>query len=138
MGRPPTPESERFWAKVRVADEDACWPWVGSTDRGGYGQFRRSAAHGFSMIKAHVFANITENGAPPEGKPLSLHACDNPPCCNPKHLFYGDHQDNSDDKWRKGRGHRLYGDKNGMWGRKGEASPSHMSNRWKRYKESLK
>lgn len=32
-----------------------------------------------------------------------MHSCDNPPCCNPRHLSPGTRQDNVDDCVRKGR-----------------------------------
>ena len=42
------------------------------------------------------------NGPIPDGL-LILHHCDNPPCCNPIHLFLGTQSDNMRDAASKGR-----------------------------------
>ena len=47
----------------------------------------------------------------PEGK-LVLHRCDNPGCVNPDHLYIGNHQDNMDDKMKRGRHVLIYGTDN--------------------------
>jgi hypothetical protein len=39
-----------------------------------------------------------------------LHTCDNPPCCNPAHLFVGTAKINLQDASRKGRTARLRGE----------------------------
>lgn len=88
-----------FWPKVASSgDPDACWPWTGGVNRDGYG----NAWAGGRCWKAHRIAWTLANGAIPSGLQV-LHHCDNPPCCNPAHLFLGTHADNMADMVRKGR-----------------------------------
>lgn len=51
---------------------------------------------------AHRFVWETVIGPIPDGM-MVLHRCDNPPCCNPDHLFLGTHLDNMADMRAKGR-----------------------------------
>lgn len=96
--------SERFWAKVdKSCGPDACWPWTGSRNpRKGrqmdYGHFW----NGSRSMPAHRFSWELANGPVPSGL-FVLHRCDNPPCCNPEHLFAGTHRDNMADMNAKGR-----------------------------------
>lgn len=112
FGRPPVSEEVRFNALIDKTGE--CWLWLGSTCRG-YGQFRRGAAGGFKMVKAHRFAYELWVGPVPD-ELLVCHECDNPLCMRPKHLFVGTQLDNQTDMWNKGRqsinttGVRLYED----------------------------
>jgi hypothetical protein len=43
-----------------------------------------------------------------------LHHCDNPPCCNPDHLFLGTQLDNLKDMINKGRDTKARGSKIGL------------------------
>jgi hypothetical protein len=89
------------------------------------------------MAKAHAVALEYAKGPPPEGKPLALHTCDNGPCCNERHLFWGDHQDNVDDMMAKGRGKWLSGADNPMFGARGQAHPNSTKNRVKRWRVEM-
>lgn len=93
---------EYFWARVdQSGGPDACWPWTGGRNEHGYGHVS------FRPIKtklAHRVAWILTHGEIPAGLNV-CHHCDNPPCCNPAHLFLGTHADNGWDKVRKGRHH---------------------------------
>jgi hypothetical protein len=78
-----------FWAKVdRSAGPDACWPFMGYRDADGYG--RQKAFTSMRIVWALVHGPI-----PPHM--VICHQCDNPPCCNPDHLFIGTIQDNMTD-----------------------------------------
>lgn len=104
----PTPEA-RFWALVERRGPDECWPWRGWTNKSGHGQFMVTTRR---RLPAHVFAWMLHNGPLPADKPQGLHRCDNPPCCNPAHVFPGTYRDNVADRHAKRRDAR--GDRHGM------------------------
>jgi hypothetical protein len=88
---------DRFWAKVKTGSSDECWPWTGSTDGHGYGQI---SIQRFPR-KATRIALILDGRNP--GNLCALHKCDNPPCCNPGHLYVGTKLENSTDMVRRRR-----------------------------------
>lgn len=53
--------------------------------------------------KAHRAALEMKLGRPLSDGMCSCHTCDNPPCCNPDHLFEGTRRDNNLDRASKGR-----------------------------------
>ena len=106
-------ESKNFWSKVsKPANPDGCWTWGGSLHKKGYGLWGfRGKIH-----KAHRISYRIHKGRIPDGLCV-CHACDNPPCVNPKHLWVGTHQDNADDKYEKGRDNHAKGEANGGGGK---------------------
>lgn len=46
---------------------------------------------------------MIHHGEIPDGM-IICHKCDNPPCCNPLHLYAGSHSDNANDRTERNRG----------------------------------
>jgi hypothetical protein len=80
-----------------------CWEWNGARSADGYGQKRIARTLYFTHRLAYEWAN----GRISNGLHV-LHRCDNPPCCNPDHLYAGTNKDNIADSVRKGRRKRSY------------------------------
>lgn len=105
MGAKHAPLAERLARRLdKSGGPDACWPWMGSRNTGGSGKNHGSIQAG-RMVKAHRIAWILAGGPVPDGMCV-LHRCDNPPCCNPAHLFLGTVADNNRDRDAKGRSNR--------------------------------
>jgi hypothetical protein len=94
-----------LWSRIEVKGPDECWPWVGSCSHG-YG--------GFTFLgEPYKAAREALKELKGDSELHALHSCDNPPCCNPSHLFWGTPKDNSDDKIAKGRHNGPKGDTHG-------------------------
>lgn len=93
-------QKKNFAAKVKKTNIDECWIWTGGgVARCKYGYFQV----GKQSYPAHRVAYFLEH--PTEDQSCCvLHKCDNPPCCNPNHLFLGSEADNSHDRDAKRRG----------------------------------
>lgn len=90
----------KFWGKVdQSGGPDACWPWTGDKHRKGYG---RAFVYGFS-VPSHRLALTLHSGEPSDDSLHACHTCDNPPCCNPAHLWWGTNSENVRDAISKGR-----------------------------------
>lgn len=89
-------EITRFWNRVDRRGPDECWPWKAGVDWDGYGLFCFGYRTGQKTRGAHRVAYLLVNGIIPEGLHV-LHRCDNPPCCNPNHLYAGTRLQNAAD-----------------------------------------
>jgi hypothetical protein len=75
-----------------------CWEWRGALNEHGYGWLKWKQKYWL----AHRFAYDTWVGNIPDGQ-VVCHACDNPKCINPKHLWLGTPAQNRMDMYTKGR-----------------------------------
>lgn len=92
----------RFWPRLDYGDgPEGCWPWTGARLDSGYG--RVMIKRELPEALAHRLAWVLHHHADPDQGMAVLHRCDNPPCCNPAHLFLGTDADNVADMMNKGR-----------------------------------
>lgn len=88
----------------KINETTGCWKWLGGKNSSGYGAAnlrigndKRKRSFQTHRMFYEKFKGKIEKGL------LVCHHCDNPICVNPEHLFLGTHQDNCNDKMKKGR-----------------------------------
>ena len=89
---------EAFLERLQALGEGpecVLWPW---TSTKGYVFIRGDDGR---MTTAHRW--VLERLTGPLGELEACHACDNPPCVRPSHLWRGSHGQNLRDAYRKGR-----------------------------------
>src|SRR3990172_2006040 len=93
-----TSTEKRFWSYVDSSGgPDACWPWKACRSSKGYGRFNADRKPTLAHRLVLQFTVGPANGL------HALHSCDNPGCCNPKHLRYGTDLENRADALSRGR-----------------------------------
>jgi hypothetical protein len=100
--------------------ENGCLEWQRARTSAGYGHFYAQGQH--------FYAHTVMLKAPLEPGEETCHTCDNPPCCDPKHVFAGTRKVNVRDAVAKGRLNTSGLSKNGPYIRgKGTLTPEQIS-----------
>jgi hypothetical protein len=100
-GGRPASTPKVLWSKVDIRELHECWPWKGFLNKQGYGRtwINDKGYYAHRVIYDLEYPGIIALEAPKNGAyGLVLHKCDNPPCCNPRHLYIGDAKQNGRDK----------------------------------------
>ena len=91
--------AERFEFYTMPEPNSGCLLWLGYVDKNGYGRFAGPSRSRLAHVASWELHNKREV---PAGLCV-LHKCDVPGCVEPKHLWLGSMQDNTDDMHKKGR-----------------------------------
>lgn len=106
VGRPRRDPRERILERLdhELPDRkpDKCWEWPGDRTEAGYGVINVGGHRAGPDDNRQVLYVHRIMARAPEGK-VAMHTCDNPPCCNPRHLWIGTVADNNLDSQIKGR-----------------------------------
>lgn len=99
MARTNQPSDVFRYIDTHGNDPDVCWEWTGH--KGGRDGRGYMTVDGHRQLSYRIVFEIF-NGPIPDGQKVR-HECDNPLCCNPKHLVLGTQGQNEDDKYIRDR-----------------------------------
>ena len=91
---------QRFHEKWELDISTGCWNWIAATAGRGYGQLKIPGTR--KQIYAHRLSYLIHYGKLDDAM-FVCHACDNPSCVKPGHLFLGTSKDNLQDMKLKDR-----------------------------------
>lgn len=98
---------DRIWSNIRKGSPDECWNWIGKVERNGYG---RTTFGGSRYPVTRIVFHLENPGTfSLRSKLWVLHSCDNPSCCNPKHLRAGTAKENVEDRVKRNRSYQWKG-----------------------------
>ncbi|MGO9372038.1 MAG: HNH endonuclease [Syntrophobacteraceae bacterium] len=100
---------EKICENVIVDSKTGCWIWTKGKTSGGYGEISTDPGK-IDLVHRVMWKHL--NGPIPK-KGVICHSCDNPPCCNPDHLFLGTQRVNLLDAKAKGRLNPAHGSRAG-------------------------
>lgn len=95
----PSEAVDRFLRYVLKRGVEECWLWSGA-NIDGYGVL---AINKRNVKATHISLWLWKGEVKPTPKHEACHTCDNPACCNPKHLWWGTRTENARDARDKGR-----------------------------------
>lgn len=98
---------EILWSRIdRSPHPNGCWVYDGYRTKAGYGVIKWERKH-WTVHRLIYCLSKGINSLPRQR--LVCHTCDNPPCCNPDHMFVGTQSENLADMVAKGRNYVMIG-----------------------------
>jgi len=96
-----------YYRSKCIVTEKGCWEWQGHCEcfrnqKPGQRGYPASSYHG-KKVRVHRWMLARRLGRPLLPKMQACHTCDNPPCCNPEHLYEATNQQNHIDGGKRGR-----------------------------------
>ena len=86
-----------------IETSNSCMEWQGARSPSGYGEIKiQGKKYNTHRVVYRIVCGVFDYSL------WVLHKCDNPPCCNPDHLFLGTRSDNMKDCFKKGRLTHIY------------------------------